>query len=135
MKELYPKNKYMQEYSTVKFNHTLEINVKDSKFRIIYTLTDIITPKPVAGYNLESQYNMVFEMIDFTGMKQVKIDNYNNYIEKLWKKAMIGKKKRAKFMEMTKPTFEEMNKGVIESIKSTMISVEKSVNSTKKDDW
>lgn len=135
MKELYPKNKYMQEFSTVEFNHTMEINVKDNKFRIIYTLTDIITPAPIAGYNLESQYNMVFDMIDFTGLKQEKINNYNNYIEELWKKAMVGKKKREKFKEMTKPTFEEMNKGLIESIKSTMISIEKAVKSTKKDDW
>ena len=135
MKELYPKNKYMQEYSSVKFNHTVEINIKDSKYRIIYTLTDIITPEPVAGYNLESQYNMVFDMIDFTGLKQEKIDNYNNYIEELWKTAMVGKKKTEEFKEMTKPTFEEMNKGVIESIKSTMISIEKTVKSTKKDDW
>jgi hypothetical protein len=135
MKELYPKNKYMQEFSTVKFNHTLEINVKENKFRIIYTLTDIITPEPVAGYNLEYQYNMVFDMIDFTGLKQDKIDNYNNYIEELWKKAMVGKKKREKFKAMTKPTFEEMNKGVIESIKLTMLSIDKTVKSTKKDDW
>ncbi len=119
----------------VEFNHTMEINVKDNKFRIIYTLTDIITPAPVAGYNLESEYIMVFDMIDFTGLKQEKIDNYNNYVEELWKKAMVGKKKRENFKEMTKPTFEEMNKGVIESIKSTMLSIEKTVKSTKKDDW
>jgi hypothetical protein len=135
MKELYPKNKFMQEFSTTKFNHTVEINIKDNKYRIIYTLTDIITPEPVAGYNLESQYNLVFDMIDFTGIKQDKIDNYNNYIEELWKTAMIGKKKREEFKLMTKPTFEEMNTGVIESIKSTMISIEKSVKSTKKDEW
>ena len=135
MKELYPKNKYMQEFSTVKFNHTVEINVKDNKFRIIYTLTDIITPESIGGYKLESQYNMIFNMIDFTGLKQDKIDNYNNYVEELWKKAMIRKKKRAKIKEMTKPTFEEMNKGVIKSIKSTMLSIEKTVKSTKKDDW
>ncbi|MEZ4810868.1 MAG: DUF4468 domain-containing protein [Allomuricauda sp.] len=93
MKELYPNNKYMQEYNSVKFNHTLEINVKDNKYRIIYTLTDIITPEPVAGYNLEYQYDMVFDMIDFTGLKQDKVVNYNNYIEELWKKALVGKKR------------------------------------------
>ncbi|WP_165749881.1 DUF4468 domain-containing protein [Cellulophaga sp. Z1A5H] len=135
MKELYPKNKYMQEFSTVEFNHTMEVNIKDDKFRIIYTLTDIITPSPVAGYNLESQYNMVFDMLDFTGLKQEKIDNYNNYIEELWKKSMVGKKKREEFKEMTKPTFEEMNKGVIESIKLTMLSIGNTVKSSKKDDW
>ena len=135
MKELYPKNKFMNEFSTIKFNHTLEINIKDNKYRIIYILTDIITPEPIAGYNLETQYNMVFDMIDFTGLKQEKIDNYNNYIEELWKTAMIGKKKRDEFKLMTKSTFEEMNKGVIESIKSTMISIEKSVKSTKNNEW
>ena len=62
MKELYPKNKFMQEFSTIKFNHTVEINIKDNKYRIIYTLTDIITPEPIAGYNLESQYNLVFDI-------------------------------------------------------------------------
>jgi hypothetical protein len=135
MKELYPNNKYMQEYNSVKFNHTLEINVKDNKYRIIYILTDIITPEPVAGFNLEHQYDMVFDMIDFPGLKQDKVDNYNNYIEELWKKALIGKKKRESFKEMTIPTFEEMNKGVTESIKSTMLSIEKTVKSTKRDDW
>ena len=135
MKEMYPKNKYMQEYNTVEFNHTIEINVKDNRYRIIYTLTDIITPAPVSGYSLEQQYAMVFDMIDFTGLKQDKVDNYNNYIEELWKKALIGKKKRQKFKDMTRPTFEEMNKGVKESIKLTMSSVKQTVKSTKKDDW
>jgi hypothetical protein len=135
MKEIYPRNKYMQEYSSVKFSHTVEINVKENKFRIIYTLTDIVTPEPVAGYNLEYQLKMVFDMIDFTGLKQDKIDNYNNYIEELWKKSMVGKKKREKFKATTKPTFEEMNKGVIENIKSTMFSIEKTVLTTKKADW
>ena len=135
MKELYPKNKYMKEYNSVKFNHTLEINVKENKYRIIYTLTEIITPKPVAGYNLEYQYDMIFDMIDFTGLKQDKVDNYNNYIEELWRKALVGKKKRENFKKITRPTFEEMNKGVTESIKLTMLSIEKSVKTTKKDDW
>lgn len=135
LKELYPKNKYMQELSSAKFNHTLEINIKDNRFRIIYSLTDIITPEQVAGYNLETQYNIVFDMIDLTGLKQEKIDNYNNYIEELWKTAMVGNKKREQLKEMTKPIFEEMNKGIIESIKRTMNSIEESIKSTKTDEW
>jgi len=135
MKEMYPKNKYMQEYNTVEFNHTMEINIKDNRYRIIYHLTDIITPAPVAGYNLEQQYSIVFDMIDFTGLKQEKIDSYNEYVDELWKKTMVGEKKRTKFKELTKPTFEELNKGVKESIIFTMNSVAKTVKSTKKDDW
>ncbi|WP_430466511.1 DUF4468 domain-containing protein [Winogradskyella ouciana] len=135
MKEMYPKNKYMQEYNTVQFNHTIEINIKDNRYRIIYHLTDIITPTAVAGYNVEQQYSIVFDMIDFTGLKQEKIDAYNEYVDELWKKALVGKKKREKFKELTKPTFEELNKGVKESVIATMNSIVKTVKSTKKDDW
>jgi hypothetical protein len=134
MKELYPKNKFMQEYNTVKFNHTIEANIKDNKYRIIYTLTNII-PEFVMGYNFENQYDMVFDMIDFTGLKQDKVNNYNNYVEELWKKALVGKKKRESFQNMTRPTFEEINKDIIKNIKLTMLSIEKMVISTKKDDW
>ena len=134
IKEMYPNNKYMQEYNTVKFNHTIEINCKDNRYRIIYHLTDIL-PEPVANTYLEKQYDVVFDMIDFTGLKQEKIDAYNEYLDELWKKAMVGKKNRAKFLALTKPTFEELNKGVKESVKMTMNSVENTVISTKKDDW
>ncbi len=89
LKELYPKNKYIQEYNTVKFNHTVEINIKDEKYRVIYRLTNMI--HEVDGYDY---YNdLIFKMIDFDGIEQENIDSYNAYIENLWKKALVGKKK------------------------------------------
>jgi Domain of unknown function (DUF4468) with TBP-like fold len=131
IKKLYPKNKYILEYNTVKFNHTLEINIKDERYRVIYTLTNMINEYD--GYDYFN--DLIFKMIDFDGIEQVNIDNYNAYIENLWKKSLIGKKKRANLQSMTPSVFEEMNKGVIASIKLTMLSIDKTVNSTKKDDW
>lgn len=135
MKDLYPSNKYLPDYNTLDFNHTLEINVKDDKYRVTYTLTDIIKPQELAGYNIDNQYNIIFDMIDFTGLKQDKVHEYNLFIEDWYRKALIGKKKRAKAKELTVPIYEEMIKGASESMKATMQSIEKSVNLKSNDDW
>lgn len=135
MKELFPKNKYLQDYNTLDFNHTLDINVKDNKYRVTYSLTDIIKPQGLSDYNIDDQYKVIFDMIDFTGLKQDKISDYNIYIEDLYKKSLVGKKKRAKAQELTVPIYEEMIKGVSESMKATMLSIEKSVNLKSNDDW
>lgn len=124
-----------EEYITVKINHTLEINVKNNRYRLIYTSTDVMDLKPVAGDNLEQQYDLIFNMIDFTGLKQDKVDNYDNYVEELWKNELVGKRKRAKLKEQTRPAFEKMNEELIQSIKLTMLSAQKTVKSIKKDDW
>jgi hypothetical protein len=133
MKEFYPNNKYMQDFSTVKFNHTMEINIKDDKFRVIYTLGDIVTEAPMTGY--EHITDMVFDLIDLTGLKEEPVENYNNYLEETYKKAFIGKKKRQKMQELTRPVFEQVNQDVIANIKMTMESIAKTVNSSADSDW
>ena len=74
-------------------------------------------------------------MIDFTGLKQEPVDTYNNYIDDQWKKALMGKNKREKIQERTRPVFEDLNKSVLADIKLTMLSIEKTVKSTKNDEW
>lgn len=134
MKELNPDNKYMQEFNTIKFNHTIEINTKDNKYRIIYTLTDIVSEN-TQMYNLDELNKRVFEMINLTGLKQEAVDNYNIFIEVLWGKAKIKEEKRKKMMGMTKPVFEELIKDVRANIKLTMADINNSLNSSKNEDW
>lgn len=131
MKEFYPNNKYMQDYSTIKFNHTIEVNIKDDKYRIIYSLTNIVSE--VQGY--ENINEMVFDLIDLSGVKDDKILKYNNYLEEMLKKGLIGEKKREKMLEMTKPVFQQANKDIISSIKTTMLDIKKTVNSSNDSDW
>ena len=133
MKEFYPNNKYMQDFNTVKFNHTIEINIKDDKFRVVYTLTDIVTETEMTGY--EHINEMVFDLNDLTGLKEEPVMRYNNFIEETWKKAFLGKTKREKMQQMTRPVFEQINKDIIVSIKSTMQSIAKTVNSSTNSDW
>ena len=127
-KFLYPKNKYITEYSTTKFNHLIEINIKDNRYRVIYKITDIASE--------EAEFNdMFFKCISFNRINEKYIDEYNEVIDGNLKKGMIGKKKRENFKSLTKPMFEELNSSILFDIKLTMKSIEQSVTSKNKDDW
>ncbi len=128
MKELYPNNKYIEEYSKTKFNHLIEINIVDNKYRIIYKITDIATED--VGYN-----SLIFNCIGFDGINENAVTEYNDKMEELLKQGMIGKDKREKFKSSTKPTFEELNNSLVKDIKETMQSIEKSITETTKDKW
>ena len=133
MKEFQPNNKYAQEYSTIKFNHTIEINIKDDKFRVIYTLTDIADKVQINGYG--ELYTLLFDLIDLTGLKDEPVNRYNAYIVEKWNSPFISKKKTEKMLEMTRPVFEQVNKDITVDLKSTIESIYQSVNSTKNEDW
>lgn len=129
------KNEHQEKSGEIQFNHTMEINVKENKFRVIYTLTDVYNPNSLNNIDVDTEIRLGFDMIDFTGLKQEKVDLYNNWVENLWKSAWIGKKKREKFKETTRPFYEGVIKGVKINIISTMTSIYKNVISIKKDDW
>ena len=128
MKELYPNNKYVEEYTKTKFNHLIEINTKDNKFRIIYKITDIATED--VGYNY-----LIFKCIGFDGINETAIIEYNDKIEGALKQGLIGKEKREKFKSLTKPMFEELSNSIVSDIKATMKSIEKSITEKTKDKW
>jgi hypothetical protein len=128
MKSLYPKNKYIPEYSTTKFNHLIEINIKDNRYRVVYKITDIADKD--LGVN-----NILLKCINFNGKNEQAILEYSKIFDENIKKGAIGKKKREQFMSSIKPMFEELNNNILIDIKSTIKSIEKSVESKKKDDW
>jgi hypothetical protein len=123
-KTIYPKNKYILDYTTTKFNHLIEINVKDSRYRVVYRITDI------AG-----EENLLFNCIGFDGNNDKAISEYSQIWDDNLKKGMIGKKKRGKFKLIIKPMFDELNNGLIDEIKLTMKSIEQSIKSKEKDEW
>jgi hypothetical protein len=128
MKSLYPKNKYIPEYSTTKFNHLIEINIKDNRYRVVYKITDIADKD--LGVN-----NILLKCINFNGKNEQAILEYSKIFDENIKKGAIGKKKREQFMSSIKPMFEELNNNILIDIKSTIKSIEESVESKKKDDW
>jgi len=128
MKELYPNNKSVEEYTKTKFNHLIEINIKDNKFRIIYKITDIAAED--VGYNI-----LTFNCIGFNGISENAITEYNEKMDGLLKQGLIGKEKREKFKSLTKPMFEVLSENLTTNIKATMQSIEKSISEATKDKW
>jgi Domain of unknown function (DUF4468) with TBP-like fold len=124
-KQIYPNNKNMPETATVKFNHLIEFNIKDNKFRIIYKIT---------GVNSEGYDNLFFNCINLDTLDNNAIQTYNAAIEEMLKKGGIGKEKREAFLALSIPMFQDINKRLSDNIKLTMQSIEKSVYESN-DNW
>ncbi len=120
--------KLATEFSTIKFNHLIEINIKDNKYRIIYKLINIATDD--YGYN-----TMLFNCINLNGNREVEVQKYLDGMEINLKKGMIGKEKRERFASEMKLSFDEINTNAINEMKSTMLSIEKSISNAAKDGW
>lgn len=127
-KIVYPNNKYIEEFVTTKFNHILEFNIKDNKYRITYALVDIASQD--FGFN-----NVLFEGVNLKGTTDASVANYNTVLSAGLQKGLMGQKKQTEFLTLTKPMFEEINGGLLESMQKTMKSIETFVASKAKDDW
>ncbi|MCI2230288.1 DUF4468 domain-containing protein [Polaribacter sp. MSW13] len=112
-----------------RFNHLIEINIKDNKFRIIYALLKVNNKD--YGWN-----KIVFDCISLNGINEVELEKFNLINDAILKKGMINKKKREKFNSLSKPFLNEMNNTILENIKNTMNSLKNSIKITgSKDDW
>lgn len=119
-----------EEYSIMKFNHLIEINIKDNKFRIIYKITDYAVD--LASYG--DIKKLTFNCINFNGVDDNSIVAVNEYYDQTMKIGLIGKEKREKFKSLTKPMYEELNSNLIADIKVTMESIAKSTT-VSSDGW
>lgn len=117
---------YTPDKTSTKFNHTIEINVKENKFRVIYTLTGVSTDPN--GAILSTQF---FDCVNLTGENTVAVTAYNEVTEKYLKQGLIGKQKREKYKQAVIDMFKEINTTLVENMKATMLSI---TNSTKTED-
>lgn len=121
-KVMAPNTKHVQDNVTAKFNHTIEINVKENKFRIIYMLTEMISPDPSAT----AYSNQFFAAINLNGENSAEIQSYIDTMETFLKQGMIGKDKRERWKVAMRETFKEVGENIVVSLKSKMLSIEKS---------
>jgi hypothetical protein len=128
-KALYPNNKYYPDFTSTKFNHLLEINVKDGKFRIIYRITDIVAKENTL--NNEKK----FDCISFIGTNEAAINEYLIMLDQSLKDGWVGIEKRESYKELAKSVFYELNDNLIKYMKLTMASIDKTVKSTSNDSW
>lgn len=128
-KEVYPNIKSIPEYTTCNFNHQIEIDIKDNKFRVIFTIIDLISSDQI--YSSSS----FFDCISFNNTNEIAIEKYTKMNDDIYKKYMVGKGKREKMRSIMKPMFDEIKESLILDIKLTMNSIEKFVSTSSKDDW
>ena len=132
---IYPQRKLtLSEYASIKLSHTIEINIRDNKFRIIYSLTSHVPYIGIDQYGLiKKKLKLIFSMINFSGLKDEQVEIYNEATKD--GVLFMGKKKKREMLTYTKPIFEQFNKDLIANIKYILLSIQETVNLTKKDDW
>jgi hypothetical protein len=119
----------VSEFTTMKINHLIEINIKDNKFRIIYKLLEIY----MVDTTVINDSKMICVNLDDS--RKSEVEEYFTLMEENFKKAYKNKEKREKYIEAFKTSFAEINTNLINDIKNTMLSVEKSVSNATKDGW
>lgn len=124
VKALYPKNSYISENTTTKFNHLIEITVKENKFRIIYRITD--------SEGLDDKF---FNCIKLNGGNEANRIAYNDEVEINLKKGLIGKEKRELYKLKSSEMYEDIRTGLENSMKGTMLSIEKSIKTADSNSW
>lgn len=134
-KILYPNMKSIPDVSVMKFNHLLEINIKDNRFRIIYKIVDCYYDPVTAGYMTPEMFKMNNDAVNLNGISDTALLAQSEFMDLGLKKGMIGKEKRDKVKEAIKPTYDELNKNLLANMKATMTSIQSAVTSTKTDVW
>jgi hypothetical protein len=129
---IYPNTKAIPVKFELLLNHLLEIKVRDNKYRLIYTINSI--SKLTSQSDLKGNPN-TYDCINLNGTTDESIDKFNNYWKEIFKKSMMGKKKKAKYLSFSKSIFDKINTELALSFVSSFISINKMVNETYDDDW
>lgn len=131
---LYPNTKSISDTSIMKFNHLIEINVKDNKYRIIYKIVDIYYEPPATAYLTAEMIKMNYDCINLIGIPDSTILLIGDFNDTNLKKGLIGKEKREKYRLALKPMYEELNSNIVTEMKTTMLLINKSITATS-DGW
>jgi hypothetical protein len=124
-KQTYPNNRQIPEFNEIRFNHLIELNIKDNKFRIIYK---------VVGIESEVYNNLFYNCIRLDSLDNNQIQIYNQYVDDQLKKGLVNKEKRDSFLSLSQPMFIEVCSKLKDDIKLTMLSIEKAVADSN-DKW
>jgi hypothetical protein len=110
---------------TYNFSHLIEINIKDNKFRIMYLITK---------YEDYGNDNEIFKRINFEGIDNNTVENYNALADGLLETFMIDKKNKQAMRDAMKPMLDEMNSSLENDIKNTLQSIYKTATE-KTEGW
>ena len=111
IKSMYPKNKYISQGWELFYNHTINIDSKDGRYRIVYTVSN---PEYDGGPNVVG--NISFDGVKFFNYENSDKQDITSYIEaKLNSPGMgiLGKKRKALYSE----ALSKMPADIVEQLK------------------
>lgn len=137
MKPLLPKNPYVSSIIQISYNHTLNIDSKDGRYRVVFETTS--KPKYEQA-NTDHLFGFETSFIKMTE------DEISKMVEKKCKplekmKILYGKKKREAYKEGIPIAYEYFYSRYVDEAKSTMNAINKFVQQSSKsnpltdDDW
>jgi hypothetical protein len=125
---LTPEIKMTDTIAHTKFNHTLEINTKDDKIRIIFKLNNIAFDD--AGLN-----EIMFNTVNLEGVKEENIIQFNDFLNLKYGAALKGTNFLDNYKLIADPMFKEISKNTLIEIKKTIESIILHCNSYEIDKW
>lgn len=125
---LTPEIKMTDTITYTKFNHTLEINTKDDKIRIIFKLNNIAFDD--AGLN-----EIMFNTVNLEGVKEENINQFNDFLNLKYGAALKGTNFLDNYKLIADPMFKEISKNTLIEIKKTIESIILHCNSYEIDKW
>ena len=120
-----PRNENIPEYSSLKFNYLIKINIHDDGYNIMYKMVDLVSE------NMEKN-NLFFNCINLNHSNEIALKEYNKQNDMFLIEGLVGKKKREEYSTLAGPMFQDINNTLIFDLKLTMTLIEKSVLNSNK---
>lgn len=120
--ELYPKRSGMAEVLEAKFNYVITIDIVENQYMVNYSLIDMI--KEMYG-----QEETFFNCINFVEIDDIALQEYNDAMEKVFKRNFVFKNKREVFFDNSKSQFEEVSSYILNEAQVKMFNLHQAVNS------
>lgn len=125
--------RYLKEDVYLIFRHLIEINIKNGRFRVIFTPLNIDNDSDII-YGVDNM--VVFEAINLVEVKDEDLIRFNKQFDDYLRGAyLLGKSRRDKLKPMTKQRFNELTEVLRQDIIILLTSLELAVNDEGRDDW
>ena len=125
---LTPEIKMIDTVAYTKYNHLLEINVKDEKIRINFKLNNIAFDD--AGLN-----EIIFSTINLQGVTPEQIVKFNNFLDDKYAVTMKKTNFIANYQSIVNPMFNEISVNSLTDIKKTIQLIILFCSDNVRDKW
>ena len=134
MKAMFPKNKYIPEFIEIYTTHTINLDSKDGKFRVVYTYTDSYSNQVASQNNLGGKIPTGYGY----SLEKPSSEMLSNYAEELINApgmGFYGKKKKNAYDVAIKEAWISYVEELNSNAKATITSIKNAVIKGAKDDW